>query len=53
MAKGEGWTNPNPMIEAVIVKDGRIIRKAIIKVAELRMQNVMLLLLLQNQQKVR
>ncbi len=25
--KGEGWTNPNPMVGAVIVKDGRIISK--------------------------
>lgn len=25
--KGEGWTNPNPMVGAVIVKDGRIIGK--------------------------
>ena len=23
--KGEGWTNPNPMVGAVIVKDGRVI----------------------------
>jgi diaminohydroxyphosphoribosylaminopyrimidine deaminase / 5-amino-6-(5-phosphoribosylamino)uracil reductase len=23
--KGEGWTNPNPMVGAVIVKDGKII----------------------------
>ena len=22
--KGEGWTNPNPMVGAVIVKDGQI-----------------------------
>ena len=51
--KGEGWTNPNPMVGAVIVKDGRIIGKAIIKSMENFTQNVMLLLLLQNQQKVR
>lgn len=25
--KGEGWTNPNPLVGAVIVKDGRIIGK--------------------------
>ncbi|MDE6905441.1 MAG: bifunctional diaminohydroxyphosphoribosylaminopyrimidine deaminase/5-amino-6-(5-phosphoribosylamino)uracil reductase RibD [Lachnospiraceae bacterium] len=25
--KGEGWTNPNPMVGAVIVKDGKIIGK--------------------------
>ena len=25
--KGEGWTNPNPMVGAVIVKDGRVIGK--------------------------
>ena len=25
--KGEGWTNPNPMVGAVIVKDGRILSK--------------------------
>ncbi len=25
--KGKGWTNPNPMVGAVIVKDGRIIGK--------------------------
>lgn len=24
-AKGRGWTNPNPMVGAVIVKDGRVI----------------------------
>ena len=23
--KGRGWTNPNPMVGAVIVKDGKII----------------------------
>ena len=23
--KGEGWTSPNPMVGAVVVKDGRII----------------------------
>ena len=23
--KGEGWVSPNPMVGAVIVKDGRII----------------------------
>ena len=27
--KGEGWTNPNPMVGAVIVKDGRIIGEAV------------------------
>ena len=25
--QGEGWTNPNPMVGAVIVKNGRIIGK--------------------------
>ena len=25
--KGEGWVSPNPMVGAVIVKDGRIIGK--------------------------
>lgn len=25
--KGEGWTNPNPMVGAVIVKDGRVLAK--------------------------
>ena len=51
--KGEGWTNPNPMVGAVIVKDGRIIGEGYHKSMENFMQNVMLLLLLQNQQKVR
>ena len=23
--RGRGWTNPNPMVGAVIVKDGRVI----------------------------
>ena len=51
--KGEGWTNPNPMVGAVIVKDGKIIGEAIIKSMENFTRNVMQLLLLQNQQKVR
>ncbi len=24
--RGKGWTNPNPLVGAVIVKDGRVIR---------------------------
>ena len=51
--KGEGWTNPNPMVGAVIVKDGRSSEKVIIKSMENFMQNVMRLLHLPNQQKVR
>ena len=27
--KGEGWTNPNPMVGAVIVKDGKIIGEGV------------------------
>ena len=50
---GKAGRIPNPMVGAVIVKDGRIIGKAIIKSMENFTQNVMLLLLLQNQQKVR
>ena len=45
--KGEGWTNPNPMVGAVIVKE------AIIKSMENFTRNVMQLLPSQNQQKVR
>lgn len=51
--KGEGWTNPNPMVGAVIVKDGRIIGEGYHKNMENFMRNVMQLLLSQNQQKVR
>ena len=54
--KGEGWTNPNPMVGAVIVKDGKIIgevRFLLLDVLDYFTRNVMQLLLLQNQQKVR
>ncbi len=52
--KGEGWTNPNPMVGAVIVKDGKIIGEGYHKkYAENFMRNAMQSLLLQNQQKVR
>ena len=51
--KGEGWTNPNPMVGAVIVKDGRIIGEGYHKSMENFMRNVMQLLPSQNQQKVR
>lgn len=51
--KGEGWTNPNPMVGAVIVKDGKIIGEGYHKSMENFTRNVMQLLLLQNQQKVR
>ena len=44
--KGEGWTNPNPMVGAVIVKDGRIIGEGYHKSA---MQSHRL----QNRQRVR
>ena len=51
--KGEGWTNPNPMVGAMIVKDGKIIGEGYHKSMENFTRNVMQLLLLQNQQKVR
>ena len=49
----EGWTNPNPMVGAVIVKDGKIIGEGYHKSMENFTRNVMQLALLQNQQKVR
>ena len=51
--KGEGWTNPNPMVGAVIVKDGRIIGEGFIKNAENFMQSAMQSHRLQNRQRVR
>ena len=45
--KGEGWTNPNPMVGAVIVKDA----KAIMPDVESYMRNEMQLLLSLNQPK--
>ena len=49
--KGEGWTNPNPMVGAVIVKDGRIIGEGYHADAESYMRNEMQLLLSLNQPK--
>ncbi len=51
--QGEGWTNPNPMVGAVIVKTGGSSEKAITKNAESFMQNVMRSLHLRNLRKVR
>ena len=52
--KGEGWTNPNPMVGAVIVKDGRIIGERLSqKSAENFMQSAMQSHRLQNRQRVR
>lgn len=51
--KGEGWTNPNPMVGAVIVKDGRIIGEGYHKNAENFMQSAMQSHRLQNRQRVR
>ena len=52
--KGEGWTNPNPDGRGSDrKKTERSLGKAIIKSMENFTQNVMQLLLLQNQQKVR
>lgn len=42
--KGEGWTNPNPMVGAVIVKDGRIIGEGLLPVGELHAERKQLLL---------
>ena len=44
MAKlGRGYTNPNPMVGAVIVKDGQVIAKGIIIAAGRAMQKLKLL----------
>ena len=37
--KGRGWTNPNPMVGAVIVKNGSIIGEGITKNVVSFMQN--------------
>ena len=49
--KGEGWTNPNPMVGAVIVKVDVLSAKAIMPDAESCMRNEMQLLLSLNQPK--
>ncbi len=49
--KGEGWTNPNPMVGAVIVKTAGSSGKVIIKNAENFMQSAMQSHRLQNRQR--
>ena len=39
--KGSGHVNPNPLVGAVIVKDGEIIGEVITNVTDSFMQNVM------------